>query len=89
MKDFAKDLHVELLANQNRKKAQWLENYVKHDISSLGVGIPEIRKIITATVNHSGFNLMPLVEQELAISKLMKMNYAEDKLAAILYLQIF
>jgi len=31
---------------RNADKAAWLENYVKHDIKSLGVGIPEIREIV-------------------------------------------
>lgn len=35
---------IELLANP--KKAQWQENYVKHNTKTYGVGIPDIRKIV-------------------------------------------
>lgn len=35
-----------ITSKKNSEKALWLENYVKHDIKSLGVGIPEIRGIL-------------------------------------------
>lgn len=70
-------------------KAQWLINYVKHDIKSRGVGIPEIRKIVIGAQGAHQLTKRPLSEQMEILNGLMGSEYTEDKLAAILYIQLF
>jgi 3-methyladenine DNA glycosylase AlkD len=82
-------IYKELKKYSNPKKAKWLENYVKHDIKSLGVGIPEIRSIIQRVYKQNKLNEFSPADQKIFLDELMKQNYAEDKLAAILYTQIF
>lgn len=74
---------------QNPKKAEWLENYVKHDIKSLGVGIPEIRKIVKNVNAELNLTKLPEKEQIDFLNELMQNQFTENKLAAILYLQLF
>lgn len=78
-----------LKAKQNSKKALWLTNYVKHDIKSFGVGIPEIREIIKQFEIDSKFKIRPLKTQIEFLNDLMKHEFTESKLAAILYLQLY
>ena len=49
MNTYSKHILDRLKSVRNAEKAAWLENYVKHDIKSLGVGIPEIRGIVKST----------------------------------------
>ena len=76
-------------AQRNEEKATWLENYVKHDIRSLGVGIPEIRNILKTLNKENGFTLAETKQQVDMLNDLMKETWTEHKLAAILYIQIF
>jgi 3-methyladenine DNA glycosylase AlkD len=85
----AKYITDKLKAAQNAGKAEWLENYVKHDIKSLGVGIPEIREIVTEAVNKLGLSGKSIREQEQILNQLMEEVYTETKLAAIIYIQLF
>ena len=79
--------HISEFSNQ--KKARWLENYVKHDIKSRGVGIPEIRKIIVSVNGLLKLDQLNESEQITFLNELMSSEYTEDKLAAILYVQQF
>lgn len=76
-------------AQAKEKKAQWLENYVKHDVKSYGVGIPEIRKMVKAAEQEYVLSEMPLEAQKVWLTELIKDDYTEPKLATILYLQLF
>lgn len=84
-----KQIQANLLKSKNVKKAKWLENYVKHNIKSLGVGIPKIRLIIQRVYKQNDLKALSLVEHKTILDQLMKQDFAEEKLAAILYAQIF
>lgn len=84
-----KQIQASLLKSKNIKKAKWLENYVKHNIKSLGVGIPEIRLIIQQVYKQNNLKECSFIEHKEILDQLMKQEYAEEKLAAILYAQIF
>jgi 3-methyladenine DNA glycosylase AlkD len=89
MNKYSEHIKEEIINRQNRKKSIWLENYIKHDIKSLGVGIPEIRKIIIAINNEFDLSNLNLSEQTILLDDLMQNQYTEYKLAAILYIQLF
>ena len=82
-------LQSRLTALGDEKKACWLENYVKHDIRSKGVGIPQIREVVKAVAKEHGLNQQPTEAQFDLLSDLMQQPFTEDKLAAILYLQLY
>jgi len=71
------------------QKSAWLENYVKHNIKSKGVGIPEIRQVLKLAEKRFHMTHMPITGQVELINDLMKQEYTEDKLAAILYVEIY
>lgn len=75
--------------NQNHKKALWLENYVKHDIQSWGVGIPKIREIVQNVTEINELNTLNLAIQIDVLNSLMENKFTEPKLAAILYIQLY
>ncbi len=76
-----------LKAIQNPEKAKWLERYVKHNIQSLGVGIPQIREIVQAFGTTYQLSKQPIGEQIEFLDELMKQDFTEPKLAAILFIQ--
>jgi len=71
------------------EKAKWLENYVKHNIVSKGVGIPEIREVIKNVNKKYNISDTSISEQAELLNDLMQQAYTEDKLAAIIYIQLF
>ncbi len=73
----------------NTDKAKWLENYVKHDIKSKGVGIPEIREIVKQVTVEYSLLKQELDEQMNFLNHLMRSEYTEDKLTAIIFMQIY
>jgi len=88
-KDIAKIIQQELKKHHDAKKAKWLENYVKHDIKSRGVGIPQIRSIVQNVYKQNKLNELSPADQKKFLDELMKRDYAEDKLAAIIYVQLY
>lgn len=74
---------------QDLEKARWLENYVKHDIKSLGVGIPLIREMMKGFEQATELSKSPLQVQIEFLNDLMKNVYTEPKLAAILFIQLY
>ncbi len=69
------------------KTARWWENYVKHDTKFRGVGIPKIREELMNWYIAEGIGtLEPEMQLELALS-FFEEDFAEDKLAGILFLQ--
>lgn len=89
MSEFIRLVNNALSEAADAQKAAWLENYVKHDIKSLGVGIPEIRDIVKTNVKITGFNNLNSDEQFLALTQLISGKYTEEKLAAVLYIRLF
>lgn len=89
MNDYAYYIIEAIRANQNADKALWLENYVKHDIKSFGVGIPEIREIIKKFEKDTQLCKSTTKIQVEFLNDLMKNDYTEPKLAAILFIQLY
>lgn len=89
MIDYAKRIIENIIANRNADKALWLENYVKHDIKSFGVGIPEIREIIKKFEKDTQLSKSTTKLQVEFLNDLMKNEYTEAKLAAILFVQLY
>jgi len=89
MNKYSEHIKERIINSQNKEKSIWLENYVKHDIKSLGVGIPEIRKVIIDINNEFELSNLDLSEQTIFLDDLIQNQYTEIKLAAILYIQLF
>lgn len=89
MKESSNYIQQRILKLQNPEKAAWLERYVKHDITSLGVGIPEIRNIVHAAEKEFTIGGLPFDKQKQILDDLTAQKYTEYKLAAILYVQIY
>ena len=89
MHTFSKHVLERLKAARNADKAAWLEKYVKHDIKSLGVGIPEIREIVKSSENEFLLTQKSVPLQIQALNVLMEQVYTESKLASIIYLQLY
>jgi len=79
----------ELLRSGCAKKAAWWNRYMKGEIPFIGVGIPEIRQTFLDRDRESAFAEMPMNRQVGLVNGLMRGRYAEEKLAAILYIQLF
>lgn len=62
---------------------------MKHEVKSKGVGIPDIRAIIKDANNEYKLAEKKISKQIELLNDLMSQEYTEDKLAAILYLQLF
>jgi 3-methyladenine DNA glycosylase AlkD len=88
-KNFANEIQIELNRLFDKNRARWLENYVKHDIKSRGVGIPQIRSIVQSVYKQNKLNELSLSNQKKFLDELMKQDYTEDKLAAIIYVQLY
>ena len=83
MKDISRTIQKEIIVYQNAEKAEWLENYIKHDIRSLGVGIPQIRRIVININKKCRINEESITNQIILLDDLMQSQYTEFKLAAI------
>ena len=89
MKEISHIFQNRISSGGRPEKAAWLEKYIKHDIISKGTGIPEIRNILQESEDQFNLTGMPFTMQVELVSDLMRQKYTEDKLAAILYLQLF
>ncbi len=89
MKEISKNIQDRITSIGKPEKARWLENYVKHEIKSKGAGIPEIRSIIKDVNDDYNLTKKEIPEQIELLNDLMSQECTEDKLAAILYLQLF
>lgn len=78
-----------LQAEAQKDKARWLEQYVKHNIQSRGVGIPIIREKLRRFEKERKLTALPQAHQIEWLEALFASPYSEDKLTAILYLQLF
>lgn len=89
MNTYSKNILYKLKSVRNGDKAAWLEKYVKHDIKSLGVGIPEIREIVQSTEKDILLTHKSISFQIQVLNELMEQVYTESKLASIIYLQLY
>jgi len=88
MHKIAKIIQNKIIELENSKKAQWLENYVKHNIKSRGVGIPLIRNIVKEISKKYSLQNEPLRTQIKFLDDLVSQEYTEDKLASIIFIQL-
>lgn len=73
----------------DEKRKLWFENYIKHDTKYRGVEIPTIRAELKAWYKDENIDKLLLETQlDLALS-FFEEEYAEDKLAGILLLQLY
>ena len=70
-------------------KAEWWNQYLKGEIPFLGVGTSEIREVFLNQDKELAFEDLPINRQVSLVNGLMRGTYAEEKLAAILYVQMF
>ena len=89
MSESAKHIVEEIKQLQNAEKAKWLENYVKHDIKSFGVGIPEIREIVKIFEKENQISNQQISLQIKFLDDLMGNEFTEPKLAAIIFIQLY
>ena len=89
MKKISKEIQDKIASIGKPEKARWLENYVKHDVRSKGTGIPEIRAITKEVTKKHELAKRPVSEQIELLDDLMCQEYTEDKLSAILFVQLF
>lgn len=80
---------AELKSNARADKAQWWNRYMKGEISFLGVGLPKIRKLLLELNRKEKLEELAMNQQVGIVNGLMKSDLAEEKLAAILYMQLF
>lgn len=80
---------AELKRNAKSEKADWWNRYLKDTIPFIGAGIPEIRKILLDRNKAEGLDQMAMNKQVGLVRGLIKGCFAEEKLAAILYIQLF
>jgi 3-methyladenine DNA glycosylase AlkD len=73
----------------SREKAAWWNQYLKGEIPFIGVGTPEIRRIFLERNREFSFGKLPMNRQVSLVNGLMRGDFAEEKLAAILYVQLF
>ena len=83
------DIVVALKRNAKSEKADWWNRYLKGTIPFIGAGIPEIRQILLERNSREGLDQMPMNRQVGLVQGLIKGRFAEEKLAAILYIQLF
>ena len=89
MNQFGQIVVEELKENSVTRKAAWWNSYLKGKIAFMGLGIPEIRKILVDLNRTQGLDQLPMNQQVGIVNGLMKGHFAEQKLAAILYVQLF
>ena len=73
-------------ANTSDKSKAFWSKYLRDEIEFIGIGIPEIRKILKETIDNKSFSIKELKNISY---KLFQSRIAEDKLAGILVIQLF
>jgi 3-methyladenine DNA glycosylase AlkD len=89
MHKITKYIITEIDKKSNSKKSDWLENYVKHNIKSKGVGIPDIRNIVKEAASKFGISELKDEKQIVIFDELMQYKFTEGQLASILFLQLY
>lgn len=89
MNPYAETLVQELEARSVPQKADWWNNYLKGEIRFVGISIPEIRKLLIERNFTDGLDQLPMNQQVGLVNGLMRSPFAEHKLAAILFIQLF
>ena len=78
-----------MVSISSKKKKDWWERYLRNSITFLGVGIPEIRSLLLDWYKANKIEILPLETQLSIVKNFMARDFAEDKLAGILFIQLF
>jgi len=89
MNQHAETLVQELEVRSVPQKADWWNSYMKGEIRFVGISIPEIRKLLLEKNSSEGLDQLPMNQQVSLVNGLMRTDFGEHKLAAILYIQLF
>ncbi len=84
MNQFGQIVVEELKENSETSKAAWWNSYLKGKIAFMGLGIPEIRKVLLDLNRRQKLDQLPMNQQVGIVNGLMKGHFAEQKLAATL-----
>jgi 3-methyladenine DNA glycosylase AlkD len=83
------EITQELRRQGSREKAEWWNHYLKGEIPFIGVSTPGIRKVVLERDRKYAFGRLPMNRQVALVNGLIRGDFAEEKLAAILYVQLF
>lgn len=75
--------------NSDNNKKVWWENYLRNEISFIGVGIPGIRKCIYKWCSENNLRDLPISVQLKIVEEFIRQDLAEEKLSGILFIQLF
>ena len=89
MNPYAETLVQELEIRSVPAKADWWNQYLKGEIRFVGTSIPEIRKLLIEKNFSDGLDRLPMNQQVGMVNGLMRSSFAEHKLAAIMFMQLF
>jgi len=87
--ELTKEFHHLLLYNSDKKKKDWWESYLRNAIPFLGVGIPEIRRLLKEWYKSNNLTELSTKDQLVLATEFIKGKYTEDKLTGILIIQLF
>ena len=89
MHPYSNRILTELHRSSDLPRAEWWKSYMKEEIPFLGVKTPDIRQILLKLDRTGELMELSLNRQVGLVNRLVKGSYAEEKLAAILYMQLF
>lgn len=78
-----------LTEEASEKSKKWWERYLRGVVSFRGVGIPQIRELVKMVEQDYSLEKAPLEERFALLEALLAVPFSEDKLFAILYMQLF
>ena len=87
--EILKDLSYALGKEAEEKKKLWFEQYLRHRIRYRGVITPKIKIILPAWRERHQLASLPAQKQLQLVTRLWRSEYAEDKFAATLYIELF
>jgi len=87
--EYFQHFHQILLHHSNKRKKEWWESYLRNVIPFIGVGIPEIRKLLKEWYKSNHLGKVKITDQLEIITEFIKGKYAEDKISGILFIQLF
>lgn len=82
-----KALQHRLRACAEQATKQWFENYLKGAIRYYGVKTPQVKRLTLQWYKEFALGELPAKEQVMLCKELMRQPHAEEKFAAIFYLQ--
>jgi|GEM_PF-2868490 len=87
MQHIIQQLQNQLQQHANPKTKAWFDNYLKGAISYYGVKTPQVKTLVKQWYLKNHLQSLPIAEQVSLCQQLMQLPYAEEKFAAIIYMQ--